>query len=562
MRRVDGNELRRARAILAAARTVTAGAGRDLDAVLDALADQARQLLGADEATVSLIGPDGRLILRRASRLAAPGSPFTRAGEPAVVDGVVEEALATRRVAVVTDFHADPRVGPAAKAALPSVASALIVPLVADGEVLGILVGRWTRPHAAGPDDVVAAELLAEHAASAVLAARLIEQERAARAAADGLAEAARLVAAGTDLDATLDALTAQVRRLLGADTVAVYLAEGDDLVVRRPSPMARPGSAYATPGARVRPGPFTAEAIRRGTPVLSDDYQADPRATPEGRSAFPLARASMAVPLHAGDELIGVLRVDWARPGPVGESRVAASEAFARHAALAVRTARLLEAERRSSAELSAVLDAVGDVLVVYAADGQLLHANRRARERLIAGSGGIPGTLAEFRDRMRPRREDGELLTDTHLDRALRGEVAEAEVALPGPAGATRRVHVTFGPVREHGQVRAVVIVARDFTALHEAIAGQARFEGAVAAARTVAHELNNRLQKLSGYAELLPDMGPAEAGEVLAEMVEDVAAIGRTVTRLQRIVRFEGTDTPVGPALDLEAASRPAG
>jgi hypothetical protein len=31
---------------------------------------------------------------------------------------------------------------------------------------------------------------------------------------------------------------------------------------------------------------------------------------------------------------------------------------------------------------------------------------------------------------------------------------------------------------------------------------------------------------------------------------------------MARLQRIVRFESTDTPVGTALDIEAASRPAG
>jgi nitrogen-specific signal transduction histidine kinase len=206
-------------------------------------------------------------------------------------------------------------------------------------------------------------------------------------------------------------------------------------------------------------------------------------------------------------------------------------------------------------------VLDAAGDAVLVYGLDGRLLRTNRRARERLTASIGGVPATLAEFSERAMPRRADGEPLTHEHLARALRGEVTEAELTLTGPGGTTRRVHVSFGPVLEDDEVRAVVVASRDITLLHDAIAGRARFEGAMAAARTIAHELNNRLQKLSSYAELLPAMDPAESATMLEEMVEDVASMGATINQLQRIVRFEGTDTPVGTALDIEAATRPS-
>src|SRR5438128_1652879 len=85
------------------------------------------------------------------------------------------------------------------------------------------------------------------------------------------LIEATRLVAAdaGRDLDATLDTLTEQARRLLGADSAALQLAVGEDeLEVRRPGHQVAPGTPFATPGTRYRPGRFTGEAVAVRRPI------------------------------------------------------------------------------------------------------------------------------------------------------------------------------------------------------------------------------------------------------------------------------------------------------
>src|SRR5689334_24651487 len=87
------------------------------------------------------------------------------------------------------------------------------------------------------------------------------------------LIEATRLIAAdaGRDLNATLDTLTSQARRLLAADAVTLQLAtgDGDELEVRRPSLVARPDSPFARAGTRFKPGPFTREAMARRQPLF-----------------------------------------------------------------------------------------------------------------------------------------------------------------------------------------------------------------------------------------------------------------------------------------------------
>ena len=85
--------------------------------------------------------------------------------------------------------------------------------------------------------------------------------------------------------------------------------------------------------------------------------------------------------------------------------------------------------------------------------------------------------------------------------------------------------------------------------------------RMEGALLVARTVAHELNNALSPVVGYAELLA-LEPAIAASptaaryvaLIAEAADD--AVDK-VARLQHVTRLDApptTMTPFGPVLDL--------
>lgn len=94
--------------------------------------------------------------------------------------------------------------------------------------------------------------------------------------------------------------------------------------------------------------------------------------------------------------------------------------------------------------------------------------------------------------------------------------------------------------------------------------ALAGQerARLDGALLAARTAAHELNNQLALTVGYSELVagqPELAPKT--QELARAAKSFARqASATVDRLQQIVRLEETEVgaPGGAVLDLERST----
>jgi nitrogen-specific signal transduction histidine kinase len=143
-----------------------------------------------------------------------------------------------------------------------------------------------------------------------------------------------------------------------------------------------------------------------------------------------------------------------------------------------------------------------------------------------------------------------------------ALAGEAGSRLLILEGRNGQRRRVHLHAAPVRDaEGRIVAAILVARDLTALHDALVERGRLDGAIKTARLVAHELNNQLSLLTGYGELLADEGEGETAEFARGIVRGARASAETIARLQRIIRFEEIDGGADyPMLDLEASTSP--
>ena len=91
---------------------------------------------------------------------------------------------------------------------------------------------------------------------------------------------------------------------------------------------------------------------------------------------------------------------------------------------------------------------------------------------------------------------------------------------------------------------------------------VADAARLDGAIKTARLVAHELNNQLSPIRGYSEVLTEMLEGEPGMLAERILRGAEASAATVARLQRIIRFEETETAGFRMLNLEAATTPPG
>ena len=94
------------------------------------------------------------------------------------------------------------------------------------------------------------------------------------------------------------------------------------------------------------------------------------------------------------------------------------------------------------------------------------------------------------------------------------------------------------------------------------------RARLDGALLVARTVAHEVNNALAPVLGYAELLglrPDLAADPAAMSHVQAIMDGASLAaEKIRRLQQIIRLEERDSVLGadrPLLDLERSTAPA-
>ena len=211
-----------------------------------------------------------------------------------------------------------------------------------------------------------------------------------------------------------------------------------------------------------------------------------------------------------------------------------------------------------RAHAELLAILDSVQDSIFVYDTDGNLIISNEAGRQRYIAGWGRMPRDLQDMRSLAQPATQDGQPVSLLAAERALRGDVVTEILDMRIGVTGRRRFSVRAAPLHDqHGVIQGAVVVGRDISELYEAIAASERLDGAIKTARLVAHELNNRLSIVIGYASFLDDANGPISPRIIREIATGAEAASAIVERLQRIIRFEEISTSVGPMLDLDAA-----
>jgi len=220
-------------------------------------------------------------------------------------DGVIGRVRRTRRTALVPDVSVDPDY----VVFDPAVRSAVCVPLIVSGELLGVLAVESTREdRPVDEQDLVLLEAIADRLASATALGR---ERRALAARADvlaGLLAFSQSVTSTLQAEVLWDLVVQGAAKVLPADIVVLT-------VLDRPSGRyflrAVLGPEPSAVGIEIRPGEgVTGRAIHDRVPVLIDDLP---------RSAYPLALrglvgsdrlAAVAVPLIREGAVVGALMV------------------------------------------------------------------------------------------------------------------------------------------------------------------------------------------------------------------------------------------------------------
>jgi two-component system NtrC family sensor kinase len=346
--------------------------------------------------------------------------------------------------------------------------------------------------------------------------------------------------------------IDASAARLLNPDT-----GDYDMRVFNAPEALRLGWSA--SPPSVPRPSDYV---LAMRLPVIIDDLHSGLDAA--GRDLLPV-RAALSVPMFAGDDLIGVLTVASPEVGRFTRADQRLLCIIANQVAVGVQNARLHAFVRAGKQEWEATFDAIGDAIAVYNREGKLLRGN---------------AALAAYMKRpvtsLRGLSCDDVGLCGGPFPACAVGEAAgrsstHDEVTLPGD----RIYSVTTCPVHAAGDGAAIVQIAKNVTLEIQNARRMQQMSDELAAANYrlvatvdrlkatqaqllqaeklsaigqlvagVAHELNNPLTSVIGYAQLLQEelREDSEMGTTrpTPQLTHDLRRIAEESERAAKIVR----------------------
>jgi len=344
---------------------VIAASPTDVQPVLDAIVASAKRLTDATGASLWRVDGDA---LRGAAATNLGPSPreafdrLTSSERPIDGSNPSGRAALERRTIRVADMALEPDLPPAARATQQRLGlrSQVAVPLVREGEVIGVLVVNRGQVRPFGDEHVALLETFADQAVIAIENVRLFQELQDRVRELQALGEVSQAVSSSLDLQEVLTTIVSHAVRLSGADAGTIY--ELDE------------GTATFSPRASDRMPAEVLEALEHDRLRLSEDNlvgRAALHRQAEQSPDLPLEdrpleihlalqaiqqagfRARLAVPLVREQRVVGVLVIRRKMPGEFSDVVVDLMQTFASQSVLAIENARLFQEVEEKGREL-----------------------------------------------------------------------------------------------------------------------------------------------------------------------------------------------------------------
>jgi signal transduction histidine kinase len=409
--------------------------------------------------------------------------------------------------------------------------SAIAVPLLRQERVVGVLTLIHPEPNRFGQEHLDLLLFIAHQAAIAVENARLYEKVTERMREATALYKVSSQLMRTLNLDQVLEKVL-DVLQIFGYPNCAILLVdeEAGELEVRAARGYLREtvGKVRFKIGQEGIGGWVAAHKTALNVPDVTQDSR---------YVGGEETRSEIAVPMMAGDRVIGVLDVQGSEVNAFDDDLRVLSSVGAQ-AAIAIERAHLYSAERRlrttiaeERAKLEAIIRGASDAIFVTNELGRVLLMNPAAEQAFDVE----PGTWID-----RPLEtviKDADLLA---LWRSCLtdGVFCSDEILLDDG----RTLYAQLTPVAGVGQMA----IMRDITYLKELDEMKSEFVS------TVSHDLGSPLQGIQIMAELIPKLGPVNQAQQDA-VVDITRMVAKTATLVHDLLDLGKIE--VGVEMEME-------
>ena len=302
--------------------------------------------------------------------------------------GLIPWAVQEKKTIVVNDVDAEERYRPSVLSP-DNTRSEMVLPLIFAGEVLGALDIQSDRPGAFDEDAQSILQALAGSIAIAIRNAKHYRSEQWRREVADSFRDVAGLISANVMLEQLLDTILTRIENSLPCEASALWLVEKD---------LSNPDEQFSMRLAAVHG--LSEQEIQK---AINEDEEArtwlqnaafvgEPVIRKPGDPYGPLGKAlgfapdysSIATPLRAGDEILGVLNLGHSTSGRYGSEAALITSTFASYAAVAIQNARFF-GQAQDQAWISTVLLQVASASQAAANLDELLNTITRLTPLLV---------------------------------------------------------------------------------------------------------------------------------------------------------------------------------